>query len=434
MKATWSKYQQCVQKIQVEVRSIFKIYGFSNLPSIERSPLPREIYKNKVNEDGTVWNIYNFSPHAVEKRKKMRRASEEMLELHSSDIIPRILDLHEKTESINSIPLLLNKSLSEGWDPFESVKRSLSNGTLQREKIFSKIKVNDEIRIGGQAGSNFNPFVRVGKPSHRTASSSYDSNLNSEESELKAKRNLNCEISQNLNRNVDPTLLTYLDNYSTDVLQKTALVILEHSLARSKSFQDPAGHKSSLKLLRSSNTSENSSKNEASYDDGAKPCNCRKSKCLKLYCECFSNGRKCTSKCDCSPCCNTPAHEDLIAKSKSQIMQRNPDAFKPKFSEKEESKETVAKKHQRGWNCQKSGCLKKYCECYQMGVECSDLCRCVGCHNCVDKNKSGDRLMQSQPLAEINLEQSAYTLKPRRAKENRYIRYEDYAVELNVRK
>lgn len=66
-------------------------------------------------------------------------------------------------------------------------------------------------------------------------------------------------------------------------------------------------------------------------------------------------------------------HEEIIAIAKEQIISRNPDAFKPKFNDKEEVKAVAAKKHQRGCNCQKSGCLKKYCECYQMGVECNDL-------------------------------------------------------------
>ena len=34
-------------------------------------------------------------------------------------------------------------------------------------------------------------------------------------------------------------------------------------------------------------------------------------------------------------------------------------------------------------NCTKSGCKKKYCECYKVGKKCSWLCRCVGCSNCL---------------------------------------------------
>ena len=34
-------------------------------------------------------------------------------------------------------------------------------------------------------------------------------------------------------------------------------------------------------------------------------------------------------------------------------------------------------------NCTKSKCMKKYCECYKMGFDCGNLCRCIDCQKCI---------------------------------------------------
>lgn len=39
-------------------------------------------------------------------------------------------------------------------------------------------------------------------------------------------------------------------------------------------------------------------------------------------------------------------------------------------------------KHSKGCNCKKTLCSKKYCECYQAGIKCTDLCKCEECRNC----------------------------------------------------
>lgn len=59
-----------------------------------------------------------------------------------------------------------------------------------------------------------------------------------------------------------------------------------------------------------------------------KPCNCRKSRCLKLYCECFANNRFCGPACSCV-CCNNSAQFDQVRRqAKTQILMRNPHAFR----------------------------------------------------------------------------------------------------------
>ena len=60
-------------------------------------------------------------------------------------------------------------------------------------------------------------------------------------------------------------------------------------------------------------------------------CNCKKSKCLKLYCDCFSINRFCGPSCNCENCANTSENNELRKQAMISRIENNPNAFLPKF-------------------------------------------------------------------------------------------------------
>jgi len=64
-----------------------------------------------------------------------------------------------------------------------------------------------------------------------------------------------------------------------------------------------------------------------------KPCNCRNSKCLKLYCECFASGYYCIpGHCNCEPCLNNVMSEKVRQQAVAATLDRTPNAFRPKIN------------------------------------------------------------------------------------------------------
>ncbi|VDO03902.1 unnamed protein product [Rodentolepis nana] len=128
-------------------------------------------------------------------------------------------------------------------------------------------------------------------------------------------------------------------------------------------------------------------------------CSCSRSKCLKLYCDCFAAGRACGESCNCRHCYNNLADDETKQTRDVAVrtaLSRNPLAFKPKIED--------SGKHVLGCRCKRSHCSKGYCECYLAKIPCNQRCRCLGCSN--------DEASSSNPSSTSSTASSTSTVKP----------------------
>jgi hypothetical protein len=127
------------------------------------------------------------------------------------------------------------------------------------------------------------------------------------------------------------------------------------------------------------------------------------------YCVCFSTRGFCHPNCLCDDCKNTSNSEARLIAIQT-YLENDPRAFANagKMSSSNTSNgfllllpEKSSTVGLRGCRCKKSKCSKKYCECYQNGLQCTSLCRCVDCsnhstHSHVDNNHNHHQSLRTE--------------------------------------
>lgn len=106
-------------------------------------------------------------------------------------------------------------------------------------------------------------------------------------------------------------------------------------------------------------TKINRKRTDIKHENSKTICYCKRSRCIKLYCECYNRGKRCGKDCKCTNCKSSELSKQVLEHARLN------------FEKKKES--SVC-------NCKK-GCNSSHCECYKLGNFCGSRCKCISCGN-----------------------------------------------------
>jgi hypothetical protein len=114
-------------------------------------------------------------------------------------------------------------------------------------------------------------------------------------------------------------------------------------------------------------------------------CKCKKSKCLKLYCECFAGQSLCSDKiCKCLACSNMFEHNEDRHEAVQNALRKDALIFEKQIRLRMERRRKMLSSkssRQTTCRCKKSRCIMRYCECFFLGAQCNQYCGCTDCRN-----------------------------------------------------